>query len=402
MHPSVEIRATRSQKLMGKRIVLGITGSIAAVEVVKLARELIRHGTDIYPVMSHAAQQIIHPEAVRFACGHVPILELDGSVQHVDLCGNVADRADLLLIAPATANTISKIACGIDDTPVTTMATTAIGAGIPVMIVPGMHSSMYSHPIVRENLRALEKIGVKVLEPVLAENKAKMASVEEVVAHVLRTLGPMDMKDCRLLVVAGGYAEPWDAVRELRSTATGQTGIAIAVEGFGRGADVELVMAGDIPAPQFIPTTRARTVAELREVLRGKKADAIIVPAAIPDYAPEKARGKTPSDREEMVLRLRRQEKILSHLRKRHKGVLVGFKAEYGVEEKELIKRAEERLKEHRLEMIVANDLRHLSPSKTRAILIRRDGRKTKFEGSKSALAEAIITEVAALLRKGR
>ena len=139
MHPADEIRGSKSNKLAKKKIVLGVTGSIAAVETVKLARELIRNGAEVFPVMTKSATKIIHPDALWFATGNKPIVELSGATEHVSFCGRVKYPADLLLISPCTANTISKIAHGIDDTTVTTFASTAIGSSVPIMIVPAMH-----------------------------------------------------------------------------------------------------------------------------------------------------------------------------------------------------------------------------------------------------------------------
>ena len=122
MHPADEIRGSKSKKLSKKRIILGVTGSIASVETIKLSRELIRHGADVIPVMSPSATKIIHPDAIWFATGNKPIIELTGATEHVSYCGLVKNPADLLLISPCTANTISKIAHGIDDTSITTFA----------------------------------------------------------------------------------------------------------------------------------------------------------------------------------------------------------------------------------------------------------------------------------------
>ena len=151
MHPSDEIRGVKSIRLSKKRIVLGVTGSIAAVECVRLSRELIRHGAEVFPVMTHSATKIIHPGSLEFATGNGPIIELSGKTEHVSFCGRVEKPVDLLLILPCTANTISKIAHGVDDTSVTTFATTAIGSGIPILVVPAMHLSMYDHKIVQES-----------------------------------------------------------------------------------------------------------------------------------------------------------------------------------------------------------------------------------------------------------
>ena len=135
------------QTLAGKEIVIGVTGSIAAVETVKLIHALRRKGAGVQPVMSAAAQGIIHPDALTYASGRQTITRLSGLVEHVTYCGD-GGSASLLLIAPCTANTLGKIACGIDDTPVTTFATTALGSGMPVLVVPAMHHSMYRHPAV--------------------------------------------------------------------------------------------------------------------------------------------------------------------------------------------------------------------------------------------------------------
>src|SRR5659263_745934 len=162
-----------SRSLDGNIIVLGITGSIAAVRCVELARELRRQGADVHTVMSEAARKIIHPEAMRYATGNPVITEITGNVEHVDFCG-IKGRAALLLIAPCTANTIGKIAHGIDDTSVTTFAATAFGSGIPIMIVPAMHGSMsvsYTH------LRAHETRHDLVCRLLLEKKKKKNLKV---------------------------------------------------------------------------------------------------------------------------------------------------------------------------------------------------------------------------------
>ena len=140
-HPADEIYCENGDSLMGKVIVLGITGSIAAVECFSLIRGLVRRGAEVIPVMTKEAQKLVTPDSLYFASGNQPITELTGLTEHITLMGD-RDSADLLLIYPATANTVSKIANGIDDTPVTSMATVALGEGIPVAIAPAMHQVM--------------------------------------------------------------------------------------------------------------------------------------------------------------------------------------------------------------------------------------------------------------------
>jgi phosphopantothenoylcysteine decarboxylase/phosphopantothenate--cysteine ligase len=170
-----------------KKIVLAVCGSVAAIEAPKIARELSRNGIDVECVMTKSARRIIHPYVLHWASGKKVITRLTGDVEHVRLCG-INGEACLLLICPATANTISKIANGIDDTTVTTFASTALGSGIPVVVVPAMHESIYRNPFVSENIEKLKKNGVKFIEPRFEENKAKLADSEKVMKEVLRLL----------------------------------------------------------------------------------------------------------------------------------------------------------------------------------------------------------------------
>ncbi len=168
------ISCAKSNKLSGKKVVLAVTGSIAAIETPKIARELMRHGADVTCVMSNAAQNIIHPWALECITGKKTITEIGGACEHVSYCGDWSGRADLLLVCPATANTISKIATGVDDTSVTTFATTALGSGMKVAIAPAMHASMAKNPFVAENLRKLREAGVTIIEPKSEEGKEKL------------------------------------------------------------------------------------------------------------------------------------------------------------------------------------------------------------------------------------
>jgi len=166
-------------------IVIGVCGSVAAVRIPELVRELKRKGFDVQCAMTEAAKGIIHPNVLEWASEKPVIEKLTGAVEHVMFCG-IGGKADLLLICPATSNTISKIANGIDDTTVTTFAATALGCKKKVAIVPAMHESMYNNPFVKENIEKLKKAGVIILEPRVEENKAKLMDNEKIVAEVLR------------------------------------------------------------------------------------------------------------------------------------------------------------------------------------------------------------------------
>ena len=202
MHPSEEIYCDKSNRLSGKTIVLGITGSIAAVECFHLIRELIRNGAKVIPVMTPAAVKLVAPDAMEFASGVKPVTEMTGQTEHIKYLGDPSD-ADLFLVYPATANTISKMANGIDDTPVTTMATVALGSGIPVAVAPAMHGYMLGNPAVEKNLGVLASWGVNIIGPHTDENRARVASVSEVVSWAIKLLSHDDLRKKRILVIGG-------------------------------------------------------------------------------------------------------------------------------------------------------------------------------------------------------
>ncbi|MFB0509829.1 MAG: flavoprotein [bacterium] len=180
-HPSEDLIGTKGEELKNKKIVMCITGSVAAIKSPEIARELIRHGAQVFPVMTKMGQRIIHPDLMEWATGNPVILELTGKTEHVEL----GSQADLILVAPATANTISKIACGIDDTPVTSVVTVAFGNKIPIIIVPAMHESMYKHPILVQNIEKLRSLGCQFIGPEIEEGKAKISPVEKIVKTVI-------------------------------------------------------------------------------------------------------------------------------------------------------------------------------------------------------------------------
>jgi phosphopantothenoylcysteine decarboxylase/phosphopantothenate--cysteine ligase len=394
MHPSEALRSSKGNELDGRRIVLGITGSIAAVESFELVRELVRHGADVRVVMTPEAVKLVTPYAMEFASGHAAITELTGAAEHVDLLGDYPGRADLLLVAPCTANTLSKMALGIDDTAVTTMATVAIGSRIPVLVAPAMHLAMYEHPAVRENLARLGTMGVRFIGPVVEGKKARVSTITEIVDRVLSSFSPGDLTGRRVLVIGGSSEEPIDRVRVITNTGTGETAVAIAQAASKRGAAVEL-WAGrmSVPVPSGISTRVFRTVGDLLSIIDQVDHDAVIVPASLSDYAPIEATSKIPSNEASLQLNLRPLPKVLPALRPRTK-VLVGFKAEADVTEAKLVLKARARLNEYGLDMIVANDLGNVGAGRTKAVLITSTGKKWKFTGSKAELADLILDEV--------
>lgn len=408
MHPSKKV-ILRDTALAGKRIVIGITGSIAAVETVRLIRELLRHGAEVIPVMSKEAVNLIHPYSIEFAAGIPAITEITGQVEHVLYCGDAETAVDLILVCPATANTISKIACGIDDTPVTTFATTALGTGIPLLICPSMHGTMYAHTIVQENIEKLKHMGVDFVEPVVSEGKAKMPSRLMIVERVIRTISRhtgngMAGKD--VLIIGGSTAQPIDAMRVLTNRSSGKTAIALANQAFRKGAEVELWYGWSSEGiPHWIEhVERFTTVDDLLELVGNSPMDfdVILLCAAISDYSPDQYPGKIPSGTEELTITLHPTPKVIERIReKAPQALLVGFKAESEISEADLLIRAGERMTEVGCELMVANLLEDVGIQETRAFILDREGDVGEVTGSREKLAAMLFDTIVGENKEG-
>lgn len=365
-HPSNDIRGTLSTRLAGKRVVLCVTGSVAAVRSPDIARLLMRHGAEVIPVMSPAACRIIHPDLMHWATGNAPLTELTGAIEHVAVAGNVAGKADLLLVAPATANTIGKIAGGIDDTPVTTVVTTGIGQGIPLVIVPAMHEPMYRHPLVARNITLLEQIGVRFVMPRIEEGKAKIASDGEVLAAVEAALSPHGRLDgTRFLVSAGRTVEYLDPVRVITNNSSGKMGIAAALAAAAAGAEVTLVCGKlSVQPPPGIRLLRAETADEMSRAIEQELAagryDVFVAAAAVGDWKPEHVSENKISTHEHtsIDLRLVPTAKIIDGIKAGHPGLfLVAFRALAGFTPDELIADAHRRLIQAGADLIAVNEI---------------------------------------------
>jgi len=394
MHPADEIRGVKSKKLLKKRIVIAVTGSIAAVETIKLSRELIRHGAEVIPIMTPSAKNIIHPDSLWFATGNNPITELTGKTEHVYFCGKINEPVDLLLICPCTANTISKIAHGIDDTVVTTFATTAIGSGVPILIVPAMHLSMYDHKIVQKNIEECKKLGIKFIEPIIEKNKARIAETSEIISYVFRETCNQDLLDKKILIIGGPTAESIDDVRIVINRSSGKTAIELAKEAFYRGANVELFYgSGIISPPNFIEYEKFESLDDLKNLLDKKnlkKYEIIILCAALSDYIPKRQKGKIPSGKEKLIVEFSHAQKIISKLREKTPGSkIIGFKLE---EKKDkLHKRAFTLLKSNNLDFVVANTISGLTKDENEIWIIDKKGKNIHKKGDKSQLASYIL-----------
>lgn len=365
-HPSMDILVSYSRRLMGKRIALGITGSVAAVKCSEITRLLMRYGVEVRCVMSNEAARIIHPNLMEWSSGFPVVTELTGGIEHVTLAGNVSTRVDAVLIAPATANTIGKIACGIDDTPVTTLATTAIGQGIPMIVVPSMHQPMYEHPGVTENLKRLQEMGIDLLMPRIAEGKAKLPEVEEIVFRTishLRKQGPLWGKKC--VVTAGRTVEYIDPIRVLTNNSSGKMGMALARALYLAGAELDVVYGKGSAAP--VPEVNIHSVetAEqmldtVKKLLAESQVDCFAAAAAVGDWRPSEKAGDKISTHgsDEMSLNLVPTPKIIDQVKKLSPDTfLLAFRALYHKSVEELKEDGTRRMTAASADMIAVNDI---------------------------------------------
>jgi len=365
-HPSKDITGTKGSELKEKKIVLCITGSVAAVRSSEIARELMRHGAEVFAVMSQMAQRIVHPYLMEWATGNPVVTELTGKIEHVALTGECKEKADLVLVAPATANTISKIACGIDDTPVTSVVSTAFGSTIPIIVVPAMHESMYRHPVLMENIKKLETLGVDFVGPRVEEGKAKIAETEEILEAVFRRLEvKKELLGVNVLVTAGPTLEYIDPIRVITNRSSGKMGMAVAEEALARGAQVTLIYGPGIALPPesakliSVETTEQMHKAVASE-LKSKKYNIVIATAAAADWRPEEPfQRKVPTrSTPELILKLKPTQKIIKMVKKISPNTfLVPFRAEHGLSDRELVEKAFELIKEVSADLVAVNDI---------------------------------------------
>ena len=360
-HPSLDIVESYGTELTGKKIVLCVAGSVAAYKSIELARLLMRHGANVKCVMSNASTKLIKPDYMKWATGNNVITKLTGDMEHIDLADY--KRSDLLIVYPSTANTLGKLAAGIDDTPVSTVLTVAFGSKIPIVMGLAMHRSMYENAAVRKNIAFLEK-KIDFVSPNMIEGKAKAPEPEDVLHFILTKFGQSKiLKGKKVLVTAGPTIEKIDPIRVITNHSTGKTGVLLASELVSAGAKVTLVYGPGITQPpkgaKIIPVqTVTDMFNEVKKQMK-KKFDIVILAAAASDYIPKNQYSKKiKSTKNSLTIELKKAPKIIDHIKKLQKDVfLIGFKAETDISKKELVIRAKQKLRDSKADMIIANDI---------------------------------------------
>jgi phosphopantothenoylcysteine decarboxylase/phosphopantothenate--cysteine ligase len=393
-----------------KNIVLGVTGGIAAFKAAELASKLAQAGAQVNVIMTDAAQEFINPMTFRSITGRPVVTQMfelasEFSVEHVAL----AEAADMVVIAPATANVIAKLAAGISDDMLTC---TVLATKAPLVVAPAMNDNMYENSVTQENLAKLKARGAVIVEPGygrLASGKVglgRLAENEKILGIIRQVLGRNgDLAGKCIVVTAGGTQEPIDPVRYITNRSSGKTGYAIAQAARDRGARVLLVSAPTaLPEPVGIHVINVVTAAQMRDVVLKAtlKADALIMTAAVSDYQPiSAASSKIRRRARKLTLELVSTPDILAEVRGDF--IRVGFAAET----ENLVPNATAKLKRKQLDMIVANDVT-LSGSgfgadSNKVVLIDSQGHVEDLPLlPKQEVAHHILDHLATLLAKRR
>lgn len=348
--------------LQGKQIVLGISGGIAAYKACDLIGLLKRAGATVDAVMTRNATEFISPLTVGTLTGRDVAVEQFAMPKHYEVEHiSLAKRADILVIAPATANIIGKLANGIADDMLTTVA---LATRSPILIAPAMNTAMYENPVVQENIERLRGRGVHIVPPVSGRlacgdtGNGKLASVETIFAHIVRQIAyPKDLVGKRVLVTAGPTREALDPVRFLSNRSSGKMGYALAEAAANRGAQVTLVSGPVVLEPplgvEVVSVESAREM-EAAVLSRGEQSDIIIKAAAVGDFRPAVCAEQKIKKQEEALVSLVRNPDILKELgQKKWPAVLVGF----SMETEDLLANSQKKLREKQVDLLVANDL---------------------------------------------
>ncbi|MHB9053579.1 MAG: bifunctional phosphopantothenoylcysteine decarboxylase/phosphopantothenate--cysteine ligase CoaBC [Thermoleophilia bacterium] len=403
-------------KNTGKRITLGVTGSIAAYKAVELLRLLVRAGHDVRVVQTPSSRRFVGEMSFQALSGHpVALDQFDasaGAISHIELAGS-----DLMLIAPATADTIGKLAAGIADN---LLLSTYLACEAPVVICPAMNTRMWNHPAVQENLATLRRRGVAIIDPGAGElacgeeGAGRMAEPSDIAVRAEKLLSSamstdvinkVDLEGVRVLVTAGGTREPLDSVRYITNRSSGRMGFAMADAALDRGAEVTVIAANCSiarnPGIKYIDVTSASDLQKAVE-REFKRCDVLFMTAAVSDYKVSAGDTTGKLEREgKNDLQLVPTSDIVSQLQGNGNGGLkVGFSAEYGEDNRE---RARSKLHEKGLGMIVFNDISRADigfESNLNEITIMAPGREDIFVGktTKRECAERILDQVVELL----
>jgi phosphopantothenoylcysteine decarboxylase / phosphopantothenate---cysteine ligase len=398
-------------------VLLGVTGGIAAYKAAELLRGLQKAGMEVRVVMTQAATQFVTTMTFETLSGHpvrqdaINELRADSRITHVE----DSREADIMVIAPATANTLAKMANGIADNLLTSIC---LAFDKTVVVAPAMNTNMWLHPATQANVNLLRDRGVFVVEPGAGElacgvyGSGRMADPDSIVAEVklrLQVQRKRDLRGLRVVITAGGTREPIDAVRFIGNRSSGKMGFALARAAFDRGADVEIIEANvDLPAVPGVRQTLTPTAGEMHAEVMGRlpSTDILIMAAAVADYrvAEGPAGGKIGKGLDEWTVDLQPTTDILCDVAAHHEGqFIVGFAAEYGLEG---LDRARSKMERKQLDMIIFNDISRtdigFDSDFNEVRILSRGGEVVIDRAPKETIAEYILDNIAQAVRARR
>jgi phosphopantothenoylcysteine decarboxylase/phosphopantothenate--cysteine ligase len=394
--------------LSNKTIVLGVTGSIATYKAAEIASQLTQAGAKVNVIMTEEAIQFVSPVTFRALTGRPIVTKMfdltsEFSIEHVSL----AKAADIVVIAPATANIIAKLAAGIADD---MLCCTVLATKAPVLIAPAMETNMYTNPVTQGNLSKLEARDFVIIEPATGwlasgkEGPGRLADIKDIIGSICQVLGRGgDLAGRHIVVTAGGTQEPIDPVRYISNRSSGKMGYALAEAARDRGAKVTLITAPtSLPEPVGVDVIRVGTAQEMRQAVEkiAFKADALIMAAAVADYRPKRtAKEKVKKGEAGLTLKLELTPDILGTVEGNF--IKVGFAAESS----NLVKNAREKLRQKGLAFIVANDITAsdsgFGTDTNRVTIIDRKGKVESLPLlPKREAADKVLDRVAKLLPK--
>jgi phosphopantothenoylcysteine decarboxylase/phosphopantothenate--cysteine ligase len=396
--------------LRNKTIALGITGGIAAYKAAEIASQLTQAGAKVNVIMTEEALQFISPVTFRALTGRPVVTEMfdlasEFSVEHVSL----AKAADIVVIAPATANIIAKLAAGIADD---ILCCTVLATKAPVLIAPAMETNMYANSITQDNLAKLKARDFVIIGPATGwlasgrEGLGRLADINDIIGSIRQLLGRNgDLAGRHIVVTAGGSQEPIDPVRYISNRSSGKMGYALAEAARDRGARVTLITApASLPALVGVDVVKVGTAQEMRRAVENvaSRADALVMAAAVADYRPMKAaKDKIKKGKAGLTLKMERTPDILGTI----KGNLI--KVGFAAESSNLVENAREKLRQKELALIVANDITAsdsgFGSDTNRVTIIDRKGKIDRLPLlPKREVAERVLDRVAVLLPKPR
>jgi len=396
--------------LESKEVLLGVTGSIAAYKAVELVSRLIKLGASVNVIMTENATQLVSPLTFQTISRNPVMVDMFAEVDewqpgHISL----ADKADILVIAPATANIVAKLAHGIADD---MLSTTALAVRCPILVAPAMNCHMYDNPIFQENLEILRRHNFAFVEPEYGqlacgyEGKGRLADMEKIIQKIQRLLNTsQDFKGKTILVTAGPTREALDPVRFITNRSSGKMGYAVAEAAVSRGAEVILISGPTaLSAPADVELVNVETAIQMRDevVKYANQADAVIMAAAVSDYRPrDVSPQKIKKEKDQLTLALERNPDILAELGedKPSRQLLVGF----SMETENLLDNAIRKLKNKNADLMVANDVSQEGAGfdvDTNIVwIIDSSGSERKLPlMSKRDVAEVILDEVKRLI----